>query len=119
MPIVTDFEQTELPAKSDRKEVYTFIETELQEAMPYLSEAKSYGRVTQDVANTLLARLYINAETYIGEAHWQDCLNACDKVTNYDLEPTYKSNFVDDTQPTSNEIIFAMLPPSNFSLLTF
>lgn len=108
VPIVTDFEQTELPAKSDRKEVYTFIETELQEAMPYLSEAKSYGRVTQDVANTLLARLYINAETYIGEAHWQDCLNACDKITNYDLEPTYKSNFVDDTQPTSNEIIFAI-----------
>ena len=66
VPIVTDFEQTELPAKSDRKEVYSFIETEIKEVMPYLSEAKAYGRLTQDVANTLLARLYINAETYIG-----------------------------------------------------
>lgn len=108
VPIVTDFEQTELPAKSDRKEVYSFIETEIKEVMPYLSEAKAYGRLTQDVANTLLARLYINAETYIGEAKWQACLDACDKVKNYSLEPNYKSNFTDATQPSSDEIIFAI-----------
>lgn len=108
VPIVTDFEQTELPAKTDRKEVYAFIEKELTEAMPYLSETKSYGRLTQDVAYTLLARLYLNAETYIGTPHWEECLSACEKVKNYDLEPTYKNNFTDATQPSSNEIIFAI-----------
>lgn len=108
VPIVTDFEQTELPAKSDRKEVYAFIEKEINESMPNLSENKAYGRFTQDVANTLLARLYINAETYIGEAKWQQCIDACDKVKNYSLEPTYKNNFCDATQPSSSEIIFAI-----------
>lgn len=108
VPIVTDFEQTELPAKSDRKEVFTFVETELKKVVQYLSEIKAYGRFTQDVANTLLARLYINAETYIGETKWQACLDACDKVKNYSLEPNYKTNFTDATQPGSNEIIFAI-----------
>lgn len=108
VPIVTDFEQTELPVKSNRKDVYSFVEKELQEAMPYLSEAKIYGRFTQDVANVLLARLYINSETYIGEAKWQACLDACEKVKNYSLESDYKSNFIDASQPKSNEIIFAI-----------
>lgn len=108
VPIVTDFEQTELPAKSDRKQVYAFVESELKDVMPYLSATKSYGRFTQDVANTLLARLYINAETYTGEAKWQECLDACDKVKNYSLEANYKSNFTDATQPSSSEIIFAI-----------
>lgn len=108
VPVVTDFEQTELPAKTDRKDVYAFIEKELFEAMPYLSENKAYGRFTQDVAYTLLARLYLNAETYIGLPQWQKCLDACDKVKNYSLEANYKSNFIDASQPGSNEIIFAI-----------
>lgn len=108
VPITTNFEDTELPAKSSRSDVFNFIEKELTEAMPNLRASKSYGRFTQDVANTLLARLYINAEIYTGVPRWQDCLAACEKVTNYSLEPTYKDNFRDATQPGSNEIIFAI-----------
>lgn len=108
VPIVTDFMQTELPEKSTRQEVFNFIETELKEALPLLPSSKAYGRFTQDVAYTLMARLYINAETYVGTARWQDCLNACEKVQNYSLESEYKANFKDASQPTSNEIIFAI-----------
>lgn len=107
VPIVTDFEQTGLPQKSSRQEVFNFIETELKEIMDYLPAGIIYARLTQNVANSLLARLYLNAEVYTGTPRWQDCLDACDKVTGYVLEPDYFESFK-TTNEKSREIIFAI-----------
>lgn len=107
VPIVDSFEGSELPANSSRADVFKFIEQELTEIMPLLPETKTYGRFTQAVANSLLARLYLNAEVYTGTARWQDCLNACDKVTGYSLEPNYFSSFKTANE-TSAEIIFSI-----------
>lgn len=107
VPVVTDFESTELPAKSDRKEVFSFVETELTTVMDYLPSGVIYGRFTQNVANVLLARLYLNAEVYTGTPRWQDCLDACDKVSGYTLAPDYKTSFLTQNE-VSPEIIFAI-----------
>ncbi|HPR32389.1 MAG TPA: RagB/SusD family nutrient uptake outer membrane protein [Prolixibacteraceae bacterium] len=107
VPIVTSFEELELPTNSTRAQVYEFVETELLEIMDLLPSGILYGRFTQNVANTLLARLYLNSEVYIGEARWQECINACDKVNGYVLENNFFTSFLTDNQ-VSREIIFAI-----------
>ncbi|MBQ8673523.1 MAG: RagB/SusD family nutrient uptake outer membrane protein [Bacteroides sp.] len=106
VPINTDYTSTELPATKDRKEVYAFVEKELEEIIPLLPQGVQYGRFTQNVAYTLQARLYINAEVYTGTAQWQKCLDACEKVSGYSLT-AYFENFLIANE-TSPEIIFAI-----------
>jgi len=107
VPIMKDFNTSELPKNASRQEVFNFVESELKEVLPSLPSGIIYGRFTQNVANTLLARLYLNAEVYTGQARWQDCLNACEKVQGYTLEGTYKANFYIENEK-SKEIIFAI-----------
>ena len=107
VPIVTNFDVSELPENSSRIEVFNFVESELLDIMPDLKPETIYGTFTQNVANTLLARLYLNAEIFTGTPRWQDCINACDKVTNYILESNYFTNFLIQNE-VSNEIIFAI-----------
>lgn len=107
VPITTDFTASELPKKSTRQEVFNFVETELTDIMDLLPIGVQYARFTQNVAYTLLARLYLNAEVYTGTARWQDCLNACEKITGYTLATDYFENFKIENE-TSPEIIFAI-----------
>src|SRR5690606_16631887 len=56
VPIVTDFEDQELPANSNRKEVFDFVESELLEVIPGLRSEIVYSKFTKNVAYTLLAK---------------------------------------------------------------
>ena len=107
VPISTSFPEEESPGNSPRAEVYDFVESELLDIVDYLQEDIEYGRFTQNVCNTLLARLYINSEAYIGTARWQDCIDACDKVTGYTLTANTLDNFVTENQ-YSTEIIWSI-----------
>ncbi|BBE16071.1 outer membrane protein [Aquipluma nitroreducens] len=108
VPIVTDYKNAELPANSSRKQVFEFVESELKDIVNELPSATIYARFTQNVANALLGRLYLNAEVFTGTPRWQDCINACKKVTNYILEPNYFTNFLIQNE-VSKENIF-MIP---------
>lgn len=107
VPIVTSFTETELTATSPRAEVFEFVESELLDIFELLQPQIEYGRFTQNVANTLLARLYINAEVFTGTAMWGKCIEACDKVTGYTLTGNVLDNFTQQNE-TSREIIFAI-----------
>ncbi|MBD8349245.1 RagB/SusD family nutrient uptake outer membrane protein [Dysgonomonas sp. HGC4] len=107
VPIVTSFEESELPAKSSRADVFKFVEDELKDILDKLPSTIRYGGFTQNVANSLLARLYLNAEVYTGIPRWQDCINASEKVTGYILESDYFTSFKTKNE-TSREIIFAI-----------
>jgi starch-binding outer membrane protein, SusD/RagB family len=107
VPIVTDFVTPTLPKNSTRAQVYAFVESELKDILPNLSSTPIYGRISQSVAYSLLARLYLNAEVYTGQAHWQDCIDACDKVTGYTLEPYFFTNFLTANE-VSKEIILSI-----------
>ena len=107
VPIVTDFEDTALPSNSTRKQVYDFVEKELTDAIPHLNSNVVYSKMTKNVAYSILARLYLNSEAFIGTARWQDCINACQKVTGYSLTPDFFANFATENQK-SPEIIFAI-----------
>ena len=107
VPISTSFIDTTDLATSSRAEVYEFVESELLDIVDLLQPGIEYGRFTQNVCNTLLARLYINSDVYIETPRWQDCIDACDKVNGYTLTTTVKSNFITENQ-FSPEIIFAI-----------
>ncbi|MDR3217515.1 MAG: RagB/SusD family nutrient uptake outer membrane protein [Dysgonamonadaceae bacterium] len=94
-----------LPGTSSRAEVYNFVVRELIDNSNYLPK-NAYGRFTQDAANLLLARLYLNSEVYVGKAGWQDCLTACSRISGV-LEGDYYANFKQENQ-TSKEIIFSI-----------
>ncbi len=116
VPIVTTYGDFESKAKSDRKEVFSFIESELKECLPNLStivDKSTYGYPTQYMAYALLAKLYLNAEYYTGTARYNDCISACDNVINsskFALEPasTYLKMFYPDNGPQMKEFIFAI-----------
>lgn len=113
VPIVTDYTDVELPQQSSQLEVYNFVVNELIACIPLLSEevsAKTYGRFTKFAAQTLLARVYLNAITYTGSGKWQECIDLCDQVIasgKYILESNYKASFVTNNE-NSKEIIFAV-----------
>lgn len=54
----------------------------LQPAQARTSSSDGYGRADQDAANLLLARLYLNAEVYTGQARWADAKTYAEKVIN-------------------------------------
>jgi hypothetical protein len=107
VPIVTNFEDQGLPSNSSRQEVYNFVESELLDALPLLSPNKIYSKFTQSVAYSLLARLYLNSEAFVGVPRWAECIEMCQKVTGYSLTQDYYASFLTNNH-TSPEIIFAI-----------
>lgn len=97
------------PKQSTRAELFTFVESELLAIEGSLVAPKSneYARADQAAAWTLLAKLYLNAEVYIGTNKYSDCITYASKVINagYTLEDTYENLFLADNH-TSNGVIF-------------
>jgi len=114
VPLVLDFATAEAtPATKPRAEVYSAIVENLETAVPKLSKAvdgTTYGRMNYYAGQTLLAKLYLNAEVYTGTAEWGKVITACDEVINsgaYSLESNYFANFNVDNSGSS-EFIFAI-----------
>ena len=97
------------PKQVSKAELFTYIETELKAIEPDLAAptANEYGRADQAAAWTLLAKLYLNANVYIGESKFTECLEYCNKIiaSPYSLDPVYQNIFVADNN-LSPEIIF-------------
>lgn len=95
----------------NRQQLFDFIESELLEVIPNLKAPRTnqQGRLDQGMARMILAKIYLNAEVYIGENRYADCIEQCTQIINggYSLEPNYLDNFKADND-TSTEIIFAL-----------
>ena len=113
IPFTIDYTEKNLPTQKDRAYVFDYIENEVLENIDILKDtpdASYYGRVTQGIASTLLAKLYLNAEEWIGENRFQDAIDACNKVTalnSYQIADDYFSNFSVYNE-TSTENIFVI-----------
>jgi hypothetical protein len=95
----------------DRAQLFAFIESELNELIPALKPGRSnqYGRVDEAVARMILAKMYLNAEVYIGAPKYTECVTQLQAVigAGYSLSPKYLNNFAADNH-TSPEIIFSL-----------
>ncbi len=111
VPVLTEI-STELPVQSSPLELFTFLEGELNEIEPLLTDprANDYGRADRTAVWMLQAKLYLNAEVYLGESRYDECLTACNKVISagYELDENYQHLFLADNH-LSNEIIFALI----------
>lgn len=100
------------PSQVDRQAIFNFIESELtaienQMAAPGENQ---YGRADRAALWMLQAKLYLNAEVYIGTDRSADALSAAVKVIDsgiYSLEEDYRFNYMADNH-NSREIIFAI-----------
>lgn len=114
VPFVTENDQIGVgrPKRGTRAELFNYVETELLDiagdngALPN-ARAAQYGRADKGAAWMLLAKLYLNAEVYTGQAKNAECLTYCTKLINagYTLNPTYRNLFLADNN-TSPESIF-------------
>lgn len=113
IPLVTSYQDKELPATRSRQEIFDWLIMEVKEIAESCPDAgaATYGKFTKGSAYTLLAKLLLNAEAwgvnYSGNAY-QECAEACTRVMGMDyiLEPDWKRNFATDNN-NSREAIFA------------
>lgn len=122
VPLITSYVTPKgwLPETSPRADIFDFLVTEIQETRNLLS-AKSYGRWDQGAAAMLLAKIYLNAEVWIGEPHWDEVVALCDEIIdspNYSLDGDYKSIFVTENQG-SPEIIMAACNDEKYDYTAF
>ena len=103
-----------LPDQSTRQQVYDFIVTEVNAAIPSLSinnDVHTYGRFSNKwAAYALLAKVYLNAGVYTGTPQWANCITACNAVigsNQYALEAVQKDVFKQQNQ-NSKEIVWAI-----------
>jgi starch-binding outer membrane protein, SusD/RagB family len=110
---------SKLPERWEASKIFTFIETELKDCSEGMTDAANteYGRAPRAAAWMLLARLYLNAETYQTGARYTDCMTYSQKVIDegYQLEDKYSSLFNADNDKRTgigHEIIFPLVVSS-------
>lgn len=110
----------------DPKETYEFIESELKECLPLLVEKTELGtnstlqgQWTKAAAASLLVRLYLNAEVYIGEAHYSDCAKVAQDILDgvygkYKIADRWDAAF-DWDNDACDEVIFGFPASSGYT----
>ncbi len=112
--VTEDHPVTYIPQQLGREGMFNWVESELldveKSGLLLDHSASTYGLITNQVVETVLAKMYINAEVYTGKARWNDALTYAKKVTSYSglqLEGTYQNLFCADNN-RSKEIIFTL-----------
>lgn len=102
-----------LPEQQSRTFVFNYVEEELLAIETELAEpgTNEYGRADKAATWALLAKLYLNAEVYTGEARYTDCITYCNKIINAgcSLSNDYERLFLADNYTQDNEIIFPVV----------
>lgn len=98
------------PEPATAKKLFEFIESELKAVEGKLPDPgqNEYARADKAAAQTLLTKLYLNAEVYIEEKRYDEAVTYANKVIDnggYTLENNYGDLFRADNH-TANGIIF-------------
>ena len=113
-PFVTEADAlgSALPRQIQRKELFSYIESELKALETELPAARSneYGRADKGAANALLARLYLNAKIYTGTDKFSEAITYSKKVIDagYTLSPNYSHLMLADNKLNKNEFILTI-----------
>jgi hypothetical protein len=114
VPFVTEADGigADLPEQTNAKELFAYVEQELLDIEGILPAPGTgeYPRADQAAAWFVLANMYLNAETWIGEDRYADCAVYAEKIINsgaYALEPNYKHLFTLNNEQSA-EAIFSV-----------
>lgn len=112
MPFVTENDKpgAYFPPQIKRADLFDYIETELLAIKGDLGAPRfEYGRADKGACAMLLAKLYLNAEVYLGtgKGRYTDAITQLNEVIGdgYALSDHYLNNFLADNN-TSTELIF-------------
>ncbi len=111
VPFVTEEDEVAAfnPVRIEASELFLYIESELKDIEERIigPRQNEYARADRASVWMLLAKLYLNAEVYIGEKRYDDCLEYCRKIigAGYELDQEFEHLFLADNH-NSNEIIF-------------
>lgn len=107
--------------QASRKELFDFIVKDLTDNVELLSNTNGgayYGRFNKWAAYTVLAKVYLNAKVYTGEEKWNECLAACNKVSEggFTLHPAVSS----ESSPFGNTYydLFGDVSPQDETILS-
>lgn len=120
VPFVTEEDNVGsfFPEQISRDDLFTFLELELTSIENDLMDAgtNAYGRADKGAAWMLLAKLYLNAEVYIGESRYTECITYCENIIDagYTLEPEFARLFMADNH-TASGIIFPITFDGTFT----
>lgn len=115
-PFVTEADRpgSYFPPQIQRADLFNYIEGELTELESQMGDPKfEYGRADKGALWMLQAKLYLNAEVYIGQPKYTEAITALNKLfatdayslsANANPDLAYRHNFVADNH-TSPEII--------------
>lgn len=104
------------PSYINRAGLFSYIESELiaieNDLLP--TKTNEYGRADKSCAWMLLAKLYLNAQVYIGTPKYTECLTNINKIINtalYSLTNQYRLLFLADNRTNSaqEEVIFPVV----------
>lgn len=100
------------PPQIMKEELFKYIESEMLACEadlhdPIVGWSDSYGHACKAAMWAALSRLYLNAETYIGEPRYSDCITYSKKVmaAGYELEPVYGDMFKADNDHSREMIL--------------
>ena len=104
------------PRQISRADLFVYIEKECKELIEGSDLAAEgtnvYGRCDKGFVKMILAKLYLNAEVYIGEDRYADCAAICeDLIATYSLAENFADLFAADNDRFAvgtEEIIFAV-----------
>jgi starch-binding outer membrane protein, SusD/RagB family len=100
-----------IPKQISRSDLFNYIESELKAIDTSLVAPRQneYARVDQACEWALLARMYLNADTYLGTGndHYTDAITYAGKVINagYSLMPKFRNLFTSDNNVNNPECI--------------
>jgi hypothetical protein len=101
------------PSQVSRTVLFNWIEEQLlsvAEKLP-LKSAATYGRINKYAVDMILAKLYLNAEVYIGQNKYSEAIVVLKDIIDnggYSLEPIYKNLFGAEND-LSAEMIFPII----------
>ena len=114
-PFKEHFDTETLPVEKGGKDLYDFIQKELEESEADMYEPGQapFGRADKAANWLLRARLYLNAEVYTGTADYENAKVYADKVINsgyYELCDDYKLMFMADNDQNTKAMKEIILP---------
>ncbi len=119
-PFVTEDDEVGsffFPEMATQQKLFEYIESELTAIESELAEpgTNEYGRADKGLAWAILAKLYLNAEVYIGTSKYTEAITYCNKIIGggYSIESDYENLFLADNHLRTNEIIFPITSDGN------
>jgi len=100
------------PQQIMKADLFKYVETEMKAceadlAAPAVGWNDEYGHANKAAVWAALSRLYLNAETYVGENRYTDCITYSKKVigAGYQLEEKYADMFKADNDHSKEMIL--------------